>query len=272
MKNVQYDLMDLDAKHFEDDFYAFRSKNKELERRLASVINQAFDDAKTIVGRFKCLDCFEDLLDRQIIKNALERKHTSLIASYASDLHVVQQIFIENWEHPPISPNLPPFAGAVTWCRGLVEHIKFPMEKLKQISPRIVLEPEDSKEAMKLYTNVMAMLQEHEVQNVKQWGISIETSSKAKLKLPLIRRDPVPGSTNIDTSTSSGAKGQQQQTVTPIPNAGLLFVNFDAALVHGGTAGASSGNVFECPVCRTQTARTDVGFHVATSVKSSTSK
>ncbi|KAG2947691.1 hypothetical protein PC118_g25559 [Phytophthora cactorum] len=86
------------------------------------------------------------------------------------------------------------------------------MEKLKQISPRIVLEPEDSKEAMKLYTNVMAMLQEHEVQNVKQWGISIETSSKAKLKLPLIRRDPVPGSTNIDTSTSSGAKGQQQQT------------------------------------------------------------
>ncbi|RAW32452.1 Dynein beta chain, flagellar outer arm, partial [Phytophthora cactorum] len=232
MKNVQYDLMDLDAKHFEDDFYAFRSKNKELERRLASVINQAFDDAKTIVGRFKCLDCFEDLLDRQIIKNELERKHTSLIASYASDLHVVQQIFIENREHPPISPNLPPFAGAVTWCRGLGERIKFPMEKLKQISPRIVLEREDSKEAMKLYTNVIAMLQEYEVQNVKQWGISIETSSKAKLKLPLIRRDPVPGSTNIDTSTSSGAKGQQQQTGTPLPSAGLLFVNFDAALVQ----------------------------------------
>ncbi|ETM55018.1 hypothetical protein L914_01719 [Phytophthora nicotianae] len=231
MKNVQYDLMDLDAKHFEDDFYAFRSKNKELERRLASVINQAFDDAKTIVGRFKCLDCFEDLLDRQIIKNELERKHTSLIASYASDLHVVQQIFIENRDHPPISPNLPPFAGAVTWCRGLGERIKFPMEKLKQISPRIVLEREDSKEAMKLYTNVMAMLQEYEVQNVKQWGISIETSSKAKLKLPLIRREPAPGSTSIDTSTSSVVKEQQQPGASQ-SNAGLLFVNFDAALVQ----------------------------------------
>ncbi|KAK1930304.1 Dynein beta chain [Phytophthora citrophthora] len=227
MKNVQYDLMDLDAKHFEDDFYAFRSKNKELERRLASVINQAFDDAKTIVGRFKCLDCFEDLLDRQIIKNELERKHTSLIASYASDLHVVQQIFIENRERPPISPNLPPFAGAVTWCRGLGERIKFPMEKLKQISPRIVLEREDSKEAMKLYTNVMAMLQEYEVQNVKQWGISIETSSKAKLKLPLIRREPVPGSSSIDPPTASATKGQQAGA-----SAGLLFVNFDAALVQ----------------------------------------
>jgi dynein heavy chain len=231
MKNVQYDLMDLDAKHFEDDFYAFRSKNKELERRLASVINQAFDDAKTIVGRFKCLDCFEDLLDRQIIKNELERKHTSLIASYASDLHVVQQIFIENREHPPISPNLPPFAGAVTWCRGLGERIRFPMEKLRQISPRIVLEREDSKEAMKLYTNVVAMLQEYEVQNVKQWGVSIETSSKAKLKLPLIRREPLPGSGSADSSASVGAKGQQQTGAAP-PSAGLLFVNFDAALVQ----------------------------------------
>ncbi|KAE9226456.1 Dynein beta chain, flagellar outer arm [Phytophthora fragariae] len=234
MKNVQYDLMDLDAKHFEDDFYAFRSKNKELERRLASVINQAFDDAKTIVGRFKCLDCFEDLLDRQIIKTELERKHTSLIASYASDLHVVQQIFIENREHPPISPNLPPFAGAVTWCRGLGERIRFPMEKLKQISPRIVLEREDSKEAMKLYTNVMAMLQEYEVQNVKQWGISIETSSKAKLKLPLIRREAAAGSSGIDPSTSPVSKGQQQQQPAGAPqsSAGLLFVNFDAALVQ----------------------------------------
>ncbi|KAL4106224.1 hypothetical protein PRIC1_004278 [Phytophthora ramorum] len=206
MKNVQYDLMDLDAKHFEDDFYAFRSKNKELERRLASVINQAFDDAKTIVGRFKCLDCFEDLLDRQIIKNELERKHTSLIASYASDLHVVQQIFIENRERPPISPNLPPFAGAVSWCRGLGERIRFPMEKLKQISPRIVLEREDSKEAMKLYTNVMAMLQEREL---------------------------VAGSSSSDTSGTSGAKGPQQQSVgTPQPSSGFLFVNFDAALVQ----------------------------------------
>ncbi|RLN47693.1 hypothetical protein BBJ29_000554 [Phytophthora kernoviae] len=229
MKNVQYDLMDLDEKHFEDDFYAFRSKNKELERRLASVINQAFDDAKTIVGRFKCLDCFEDLLDRQIIKNELERKHTSLIASYASDLHVVQQIFIENRESPPISPNLPPFAGAVTWCRGLAERIQFPMEKLKQISPRIVLEREDSKEAMKLYTNVMAMLQEYEVQKVKQWGVSIETSSKAKLKLPLIRREAIPGNVS---DLVTGSKGHQQSTGAVPSSTGVFFVNFDAALIQ----------------------------------------
>uniref|UniRef100_K3X576 AAA+ ATPase domain-containing protein n=1 Tax=Globisporangium ultimum (strain ATCC 200006 / CBS 805.95 / DAOM BR144) TaxID=431595 RepID=K3X576_GLOUD len=241
MKSVHYDLMDLDAKHFEDDFYAFRSKNKELERRLASVINQAFDDAKTITGRFKCLDCFEDLLDRAIIKNELERKHMTLITSYANDLHVVQQIFIESREHPPIPSNLPPFAGAVTWCRGLAERIRFPMEKLQQISPRIVLEREDAKEAMKMYTNVMAMLQEYEVQMVKQWGVSIETSSKAKLKLPLIRRElavPSPQAAVVpglaDPASSSTASGQQPPGTPSISSSvnGLLVVNFDPALVQ----------------------------------------
>jgi len=35
---VKYDIMDIDVKEFDDDFYEFRSKIKELERRLASVI------------------------------------------------------------------------------------------------------------------------------------------------------------------------------------------------------------------------------------------
>lgn len=233
IKNARYDLMNIDARNFEDDFYVFRSKNKELERRLASIINQAFDDAKTIAGRLKCLDCFEDLLNRQIIKSELEQKHTSLIASYASDLHQVQQIFIENREHPPISPNHPPFAGAVSWCRGLVERVKFPLEKLRQMSPRTVLEREDSKEVVKLSTNVMAMLQEYEVQNVKKWGNSIETSSKTKLKLPLLRRESSIGSAITETDSTSSVKSlQRQQTGVSQVSVGLLLVNFDAALVQ----------------------------------------
>lgn len=52
---------------FDDDFYEFRSKIKELERRLASVITQGFDDYDTIYGRLKLLDNFEGLLNRPII-------------------------------------------------------------------------------------------------------------------------------------------------------------------------------------------------------------
>lgn len=64
---VKYDIMDINEKNFDDDFYDFRTKIKELERRLASVITQGFDDYDTLHGRFKLLDSFEGLLTRPII-------------------------------------------------------------------------------------------------------------------------------------------------------------------------------------------------------------
>jgi dynein heavy chain len=48
--------MDVGAKQFDDDFYEFRCRIKELERRLGSVITTSFDDCTTIYGRFKLLD------------------------------------------------------------------------------------------------------------------------------------------------------------------------------------------------------------------------
>lgn len=92
-----YDIMDIDEKdkRFDDDFYKFRTKIKELERRLASVITQGFDDMDTIQGRFKILESFEGLLSRPIIQDELEKKHIILLETYKQDLKAVQIIFQE---------------------------------------------------------------------------------------------------------------------------------------------------------------------------------
>ena len=74
------------------------NKIKELERRLASILTQGFDDSDTIYGRFKLLDSFEGLLTRPIIQDELEKKHITLIESYKQDVKAVQQIFLENKE------------------------------------------------------------------------------------------------------------------------------------------------------------------------------
>lgn len=81
-QTLNYDIMDIENKQFDDDFYEFRSKIKELERRLASVITQGFDDCDTIHGRFKLLDSFEGLLNRPIIQDELEKKHIVLLDFY----------------------------------------------------------------------------------------------------------------------------------------------------------------------------------------------
>jgi dynein heavy chain len=72
---VDYEIMDIEKRNFDDDFFKFRQSIKELERRLASILTQGFDDCDTITGKFKLLDSFEGLLHRPIIQDELEKKH-----------------------------------------------------------------------------------------------------------------------------------------------------------------------------------------------------
>lgn len=133
-QGVQYDVMDTDARQFDEDFYAFRVVIRELERRLAAIIIQAFDDCTTISMTFKLLDSFEGLLDREVIAADLEKKHADLLHSYASDLKDVSDIFHLYKDRPVVAKNSAPHSGAVAWVRGLVERIDEPMQKLRTMN------------------------------------------------------------------------------------------------------------------------------------------
>jgi dynein heavy chain, axonemal len=179
IKAVPYDLMDVSKKQFDDDFYQFRCTIKNLERRLASILTQAFDDTATIYGRFKLLDSFDDLLERPIIQDELERKQIALIQQYGLDLKRVQELFLTERENPPISWNLPPIAGALAWCRGLKERIVDPMAKLKQLN-RTIMNREEAKEVSKIYASIMSSLDDYEHQKIEEWGADVERSSQVR--------------------------------------------------------------------------------------------
>lgn len=185
---VDYDIMDVGAKKFDDDFFFFRKRIKELERQLGSVLTQAFDDCNTIISKFKLFDSFEPLLERPIIHDALEKKYIHVVKVFGKDLQVVQQLFVENRDAPPVMWNLPEVVGAVFWCRSLYDRIKEPMHKMLEMH-RAILEREESKEVVKVYTAVVASLLEYENQRVEEWGRDIKASSQSKLKLPLLTRD-----------------------------------------------------------------------------------
>jgi hypothetical protein len=51
LQAAPYDVLDADARAFDDDFYAFRAVIKDLERRLGAIIMQAFDDCTTVQAR-----------------------------------------------------------------------------------------------------------------------------------------------------------------------------------------------------------------------------
>lgn len=167
-RSLTYDTMDINVKEFDEDFLAFRNKIKELERRLASVITQGFDDNDTISGKYKLLDCFEGILNRPIIQDELEKKHAVLLEMYKQDLKTVQAIFLEgkalidkNDERSPIYMNYPPIAGTLTWCKGLKDRISEPFDKLATLGQGIT-DREEYKDVQKLYTNILKTIKDYE--------------------------------------------------------------------------------------------------------------
>ena len=52
-QTITYDVLDIADKRFDDDFYSFRTDIKQVERRLASVLNTGYDDCATLTSSFK---------------------------------------------------------------------------------------------------------------------------------------------------------------------------------------------------------------------------
>lgn len=196
-KKVPYDVIDVSAKQFDDDFYEFRCKVKMLERRLSSIITQAFDDSATMFGKFKLLDSFSELLDRPIIADELERKHRALIAAYSEDLQLVGDIFLRQrlaFENRTTMSKhagryMPPIAGALGWVHGLIERIRGPFLELQSISSNI-MEKDEGKDVVKSYKATMAKLREFANKQIAMLGSDLEAASIQKLKQTLLRRDP----------------------------------------------------------------------------------
>ena len=103
----------------------------------------------------------------------------------------MQKMFIEGKEAPPIAHNLPPIAGALTWCRGLLERIKTPMSKIRKLD-KSVMESEEARDVIKDYTAFQGQLSDYEREQIEAWGAEMEKSSQAKLKNPLLRSENDP--------------------------------------------------------------------------------
>ena len=192
MKSIQYDIMDVEASKFDSDYFDFKQCVQEIERRLGAVICLGLDDCTTVYGKFQLLKSFDDdILDRSVIKEELEGKLIELIHAFGQDLKNVQEIFIVHRDMPPqdTTRNLPPISGSLTWCRGLLQRVKLPMSQLALLD-NTILDREEANEIIKVQSSIVASLLEFEAQKIEDWSRDVEISSDAKLRLPLLQRDP----------------------------------------------------------------------------------
>lgn len=71
-------------------------------------------------------------------------------------------------ENSPISSNMPPIAGAISWASGLFDRIKDPMERL-QTMQQSLQDREEYKDVVKLFNSLQNNLDQFSNQKLSEW-------------------------------------------------------------------------------------------------------
>uniref|UniRef100_A0A8D0HBM0 Dynein axonemal heavy chain 10 n=1 Tax=Sphenodon punctatus TaxID=8508 RepID=A0A8D0HBM0_SPHPU len=93
-------------------------------------------------------------------------------------LDIVNNIFIQNFNNPPLYKNHPPMAGAIYWARSLFFRIKHTIIRFQEVAE--LLASERGKEVRQRYLEVAKRMKEYEDMKYDQWRDSTE------LKLPIL--------------------------------------------------------------------------------------
>jgi len=183
----RHDLLDYHNNKFDRDYVEFNVKITELESSLQQFINLSFDNITSIEHSLQLLRKFQSILQRESLKSDLDSKLNIIFQNYGNELEAVQRLYETEKLDPPISRNLPPVAGNITWCRHLLKRVEEPMKQFEL--NQNVLSSKDAKRIIKMYNRVAKTLVAFEFMWYQAWINSIE-QAKAGLQATLIVRHP----------------------------------------------------------------------------------
>ena len=92
-----------------------------MELKLASIINQAFDDSNSLGSQFKLISMLGSMLERPTIHEAFVQNYHRLTISLEQEIDTCHEIYERQMafrkEHGTIElhRNQPPIAGSLEW-------------------------------------------------------------------------------------------------------------------------------------------------------------
>ncbi|XP_017170010.1 dynein axonemal heavy chain 9 isoform X1 [Mus musculus] len=193
--DCSYDCLDPKGTEFENDVCEFNKRVEDLDRRLGTILIQAFDDAPDVEHAFKLLDITGTLIKRPLVAQDVSQKYLALIRMFSTELDAVRVIYSQHIqkeaEHgfSPVHKNMPTMAGGICWAQELRQRVKGPFGNFKNI-PHLYLQSAEGKRMIQKYEDLLSLLEEYERRLYEDWCQTVSEKSQYNLSLPLLHRDP----------------------------------------------------------------------------------
>ena len=226
---LKYDVLNISSSEFNVDLGIFHEKIADLDRRIGTILCQAFDDCSGVYSCFRLIESFSGLLNRQNIQKDFEGKYFELLSAYSQDLDDVSTIFLRFKEKPPIHYNMAPVTGALSWIHELKDRISGSMEKLKSLN-HSVMNTDEALAVKTKYQELLAALDTYELAYFNKWKDTIIDESESNLEKPILVRDANLLRVNFDPKVIAllrEVKYLGALNVQPPPKAANIFAKSD---------------------------------------------
>lgn len=126
--------VDLNVKDFQREKERFDRISAEMERKLSTQFNLAFDECNTTTQVTTLILILGTMMHRPIILTEIRHRYNDVIMYFTREMEMVKKTFdrgIKNIKEKdlmalPIDPGHPPLAGALKWIRQLRSRLNQP--------------------------------------------------------------------------------------------------------------------------------------------------
>jgi dynein heavy chain len=158
LKNLNYDILDVKATRWHDDYNAYKRDIKDLEVMARNVITAAFETVTTVQVGIEVMGTFVHLIKREAIKRTIDKKAVEIYAIFLDDLSKVKREFDHGKYDAPVNPIFPRVAGTAMWANSLLKRIHFQWRLLQNAYYLADFPNEITVEASNQYSQVCNIL------------------------------------------------------------------------------------------------------------------
>uniref|UniRef100_A0A8C7BQU9 Dynein axonemal heavy chain 10 n=1 Tax=Neovison vison TaxID=452646 RepID=A0A8C7BQU9_NEOVI len=212
MENLAFDPFSIKSsqywKYVMDDF---KIEVLVIEKEAKNFIDESFKTLRSAEAAFDMLLKFKHIRSREAINRQMMMKFNDILAQYCKEIDIVNKLFVQNLDNPPLYKNHPPVAGAIYWERSLFFRIKHTILRFQEVEE--ILDSERGREVKQKYLEVGRTMKDYEDRKYEQWRETTE------LVLPTLMKK------SLLTKTSSVA-----DETANLEKGAMFAINFSPAL------------------------------------------
>ncbi|XP_039327853.2 dynein axonemal heavy chain 10 isoform X2 [Saimiri boliviensis] len=187
MENLTFDPFSIKSSQFwKYVMDEFKIEVLVIEKEAKNFIDESFKTLRSAEAAFDMLLKFKHIRSREAVNRQMMMKFNDILAQYCKEIDIINKIFVQNLENPPLYKNHPPVAGAIYWERSLFFRIKHTILRFQEVQE--ILDSDQGQEVKQKYLEVGKRMKEYEDRKYEQWMEATEQALPALMKKSLLTK------------------------------------------------------------------------------------